>query len=262
MQHSVGYTIGFAAAICLVCSLLVATAAVTLGPRQEANKLLDLRKKVLSVATLMEPGRDYSADEINELFESNLKPRVVDLQTGQYVDDIDPTTYDARKARRDPALSRAAPQNKAKVRRIAKRGVIYLVQPGDEIEGVIIPVEGMGLWSTLYGYLALAPDTREIRGLTFYEHGETPGLGGEVDNPRWRALWPGRLAFDDDWKPAISVLRGRAGSVEDDPYHVDGISGATITSKGVGNLLQFWLGENGYGPYLAAYRSERSERGI
>ena len=256
MQRSVGYTIGFAAAVCLVCSLFVATAAVQLGPRQEANKLLDLRKKVLSVASLMEPGQDYSADEINQLFEANLQARVVDLATGQYVDDIDPTTYDARRARSNPELSDAAPENRAKVRRIAKRGVIYLVQPGDEIEGVIIPVEGMGLWGTLYGYLALAPDSREIRGLTFYQHKETPGLGGEVDNPRWRALWPGRLAFDDQWNPAISVVKGRAGSVEEDPYHVDGLSGATITSKGVGNLLQFWLGENGYGPYLAAYRSE------
>jgi Na+-transporting NADH:ubiquinone oxidoreductase subunit C len=255
MQHSVGYTIGFAAAVCLVCSLFVATAAVQLGPRQEANKLLDLRKKVLSVAALMEPGRDYSADEINELFETNLKARVVDLASGEYVDDVDPTTYDARKARRDPATSDEAPTNAAKVRRIAKRGVIYLVQPGDEIEGVIIPVEGMGLWSTLYGYLALAPDSREIQGLTFYAHGETPGLGGEVDNPRWKALWPGRLAFDDNWEPAISVLKGRAGPVEEDPYNVDGLSGATITSKGVGNLLQFWLGEHGYGPFLASYRS-------
>ena len=257
MQHSVAYTIGFAAAICLVCSLFVATAAVQLGPRQEANKLLDLQKKVLSVAALMEPGRDYSAEETGQLFEANLKPRVVDLATGQYVDDLDPETYDARKARRDPELSVAAPKNLAKVSRIAKRGVIYLVQPSDEVEGVIIPVEGMGLWSTLYGYLALDADSRTVQGLTFYEHGETPGLGGEVDNPRWKALWPGRLAFDANWVPAITVLKGRAGSVEEDPYHVDGLSGATITSKGVTNLLQFWLGESGYGPYLAAYRTER-----
>ena len=257
MQHSVGYTIGFAAAICLVCSLFVATSAVTLADRQAANKLLDLRKKVLTVAALMEPGRDYSAEEINELFEANLRPRVVDLETGQYVEDVDPATYDARKARKDPALSKAAPENSAKVRRIANRGVVYLVQPGDEVEGIIIPVEGMGLWSTLYGYLALEPDTRAIKGLTFYEHGETPGLGGEVDNPRWKALWPGRLAFDDDWNPAIEVVKGRAGSADEDPYRVDGLSGATITSRGVTHLLRFWLAENGYGPYLALYRSER-----
>jgi Na+-transporting NADH:ubiquinone oxidoreductase subunit C len=257
MQHSVGYTIGFAAAVCLVCSLFVATSAVTLADRQAANKRLDLRKKVLTVASLMEPGRDYSAAEVDELFEANLNPYVVDLASGDYVQTIDPATYDARKARRDPELSVAAPRNLAKVIRIAKRGVIYLVQPADEIEAVIIPVEGMGLWSTLYGYLALNADSRTIQGLTFYEHGETPGLGGEVDNPRWKALWPGRLAFDESWDPSISVLKGRAGSVEDDPYHVDGLSGATITSKGVTNLLQFWLGENGYGPYLTAYRSQR-----
>jgi Na+-transporting NADH:ubiquinone oxidoreductase subunit C len=257
MQHSVGYTIGFAAAVCLVCSLFVAASAVTLADRQTANKRLDLRKKVLAVASLMDADRDYSPEEIDEIFEANLKPHVVDLATGKYVQGIDPGSYDARKARRDPELSVAAPKNLAKVSRVAKRGVIYLVQPSDEIEGVIIPVEGMGLWSTLYGYLALDADTRTVQGLTFYEHGETPGLGGEVDNPRWKALWPGRLAFDANWVPAIAVLKGRAGSVEEDPYHVDGLSGATITSKGVTNLLQFWLGKSGYGPYLAAYRTER-----
>jgi Na+-transporting NADH:ubiquinone oxidoreductase subunit C len=114
----------------------------------------------------------------------------------------------------------------------------------------------MGLWSTLYGYLALEPDARTIQGLTFYKHGETPGLGGEVDNPRWKALWPGRLASDEDGTPKIAVVKGRAGSVSEDPYHVDGLSGATITSNGVTNLMHFWLGKNGFGPYLDKQRAQ------
>ena len=106
----------------------------------------------------------------------------------------------------------------------------------------------------LYGYLALAPDARTIVGITFYQHKETPGLGGEVDNPRWKSLWPGRLAYDERGNPAIRVKKGPAGSVEEDPYQVDGLSGATITSRGVTNLLRFWLGDDGFGPYLASYR--------
>ena len=105
-------------------------------------------------------------------------------------------------------------------------------------------------------YLALEPDARTIRGITFYEHGETPGLGGEVDNPRWKALWPGRLAFDDRGNPKISVKKGLAGPVDEDPYQVDGLSGATITSRGVTNLVRFWLGDDGFGPCLDKYRAE------
>jgi len=101
-------------------------------------------------------------------------------------------------------------------------------------------------------------DTTTIRGLTFYAHGETPGLGGEVDNPRWKALWPGRKAFDENWKPDIRVIKGQAGSPETDPHHVDGLSGATLTSRGVTNLLLFWLGDQGFGPYLQQFRQQRS----
>ena len=255
MQYSVGYTILFAAAVCLVCSLFVATTSVTLRSRVEENVLLDQREKVLSVAGMITPGKDLSREEINELFESNLVPKVVDLRSGVYADDVAPAAYDQRKAAKDPLQSREAPPNAAKVRRIPNRGLVYLIQPGDEVEGVIVPVEGLGLWGNLYGYLALEPDARTIRGLTFYEHGETPGLGGEVDNPRWKALWPGRLATDENGKPMIRVVKGRAGPAEEDPYEVDGLSGATITSNGVTNLMQFWLGDEGFGPYLANLRN-------
>ena len=114
----------------------------------------------------------------------------------------------------------------------------------------------MGLWSTLYGYVALEGDAQTILGLTFYQHGETAGLGGEVDNPRWKALWPGRKAFDEDWEPKIAVIKGSAGPPEEAPYQVDGLSGATLTCNGVTNALHFWLGEPGFGPFLARYRAK------
>jgi Na+-transporting NADH:ubiquinone oxidoreductase subunit C len=103
----------------------------------------------------------------------------------------------------------------------------------------------------MFGFLALDADFRTIRGFTFYEHGETPGLGGEIDNPRWQKKWQGKLAFSEDGQVMIEVLRG---SVEAGdplaPYRVDGISGATKTTQGVQGLVRFWLGENGYGPFL------------
>jgi Na+-transporting NADH:ubiquinone oxidoreductase subunit C len=257
MQHSTGYIIGFAAAVCLVCSVFVASSAVLLKDRQEANVLLDRQSKVLIVAGLMQEGQRLPAEEIGRLFTESIKPRVVEIASGSYADaEVDANSYDQRKAATDPARSSAAPDNRARVMRVPNYGLVYLVQrPGEEVEAIILPVEGKGLWSTLYGYIALAPDTRTIKGITFYQHGETAGLGGEVDNPRWKALWPGRLAFDERWTPRIAVKKGAAGSVADDPYNVDGLAGATLTSRGVTNLLRFWLGDDAFGPYLAGIRS-------
>jgi Na+-transporting NADH:ubiquinone oxidoreductase subunit C len=255
MQHSTGYIIAFATAVCFVCALVVATSAVGLKDRQAANMLLDRQKKVLSVAGLLRDGESISSEEVQQRFGDNIVSRVIDLQTGSYADDVDPTAYDQRAAARDPDASYPAPENAAKVRRLPKLALIYQVVSGDEVKLVILPVEGKGLWSTLYGYLALLPDTTTIEGITFYEHGETPGLGGEVDNPRWKGLWKGRLAFDEEWEPAIRVKKGPAGPADVDPHHVDGLSGATITSRGVSALVQFWIGDQGFGPYLEKLRS-------
>jgi len=195
---------------------------------------------------------------MNRRFETRLEARLVDLGTGRYAEDGDALSYDQRKAQTDPQRSKPAPENAAKVRRLPKLAQIFLLKEkgSDTIQGIILPIEGYGLWSTLYGFLALEADARTIRGITFYEHGETAGLGGEVDNPRWKALWPGRLAFDDQGRVAIHVKKGMAGPPAEDPYEVDGLSGATLTSNGVTNLLRFWLGENGFAEYLDRYRQE------
>ena len=148
-----------------------------------------------------------------------------------------------------------APDNAARVPRLPDWVLVYEVRgERGQLDLVVLPVEGLGLWGTLYGFVALDGALRTIRGLTFYEHKETPGLGGEVDNPRWKARWPGRLAFDDELAPVVRVVKGVAGAIADDPYAVDGLSGATITSRGVTNLLQFWLGPDGFEPYLTRLR--------
>jgi len=251
-QFSLRYIVIFATLVCAVCSVLVSSAAVVLKDRQDENKLLDRRSKVLNVAGLLESGEAVTGDEINRRFEESLDAKIVTLATGEYDSSVDPNTFDQRKAAGDPARSKVAPANPAKVRRIPTDALVYIKKDGS----VIIPIEGQGLWSTLYGYLALAKDTRTVEGIIFYEHGETPGLGGEIENPRWKALWPGRKAYDEHWKPVISVTKGPAGTVESDPYHVDGLSGATLTSNGVTHLVQFWLGDGGFGPFLEKYRSE------
>lgn len=256
MQGSVGYNLGFAAAVCLVCAVVVSTAAVVLADRQERNATLFKQKNVLLVAGLANEDESLSAQEVADRF-APITQLIVDVATGDVVEGVDAATYDQRVAAVDPARSRVAPANPARVMRVPNQAAVYEVRdPSGALEMVAVPIEGLGLWGTLYGFIALEGDLRTVRGLTFYEHKETPGLGGEVDNPSWKALWRGRLAFDDDLAPAIAVVKGPAGSVAETPYAIDGLSGATITSRGVTNLLRFWLGPDGFGPYLSRLREE------
>ena len=256
MQGSVGYNLAFAAVVCLVCAVVVSSSAVSLADLQERNATLDKQRNVLLAAGLTTDAERLTSDEVAARFVS-IDQVVVDLASGAVVDDIEPIGFDQRAAANDPARSRLAPRNPARVMRLPDRVLIYEVRgERNQLDLVVLPVEGLGLWGTLYGFVALEGDLRTIRGLTFYEHKETPGLGGEVDNPRWKALWTGRLAFDDELTPSIRVVKGLAGSVADNPYAVDGLSGATITSRGVTNLLQFWLGPDGFEPYLTRVRTE------
>lgn len=256
-QPTTSYTVAFAAGVCLVCSLFVSGAAVSLKDRQEANKVLDKQKKVLSVAGLIEDGASPDAAEVDRIFAEKIGARVIDMQTKTEVNDpsFDVKTFDAVKAAKDPATSFEVAPNKAKVARVPNRQVVYCVKDGDKCAQYILPIEGKGLWSTLYGFLSLERDLNTVKGITFYAHGETPGLGGEIDNPNWKGLWPGRKVYKADGSVALRVVKGMAGDVASDPHKVDGLSGATLTSNGVTNLVDFWLGPDGFQSYLDNLKS-------
>lgn len=252
------YTILFSAAVCVVCSALVCGANVLLRDRQERNRVLDRQRQVLLVAGVIGPGESVSNQRVAELFRKAMEPRLVDLKAGDFASGPGAPaveTYDPRRAKSDPALSSPAPANQARIERLPRYAVVYFRRGKEGPDEVIIPIEGKGLWSTLYGYLALDRDVRTIRGITFYEHGETPGLGGEVDNPLWKEKWKGRLAFDEQGAPRIHVKRGAAREASEEPFAVDGLTGATLTSQGVSAMLSFWLGESGLGPFLAKLRA-------
>lgn len=257
-RDTVGKTFGVALAVCLVCSVLVSAAAVSLRPTQSVNKALDKKRNILLAAGLLKEGESAGAARINELY-GNIEARVVDLSTGQYAD-VSAGEFDARKAAVDPAQSEAIAPAKdlAGIKRRAKLSDVYVVSDGKRIRKVILPVNGKGLWSTLYGFLALdAKDLNTIRGLVYYEHAETPGLGGEVDNPNWKALWDGKKAYGENGEVRIEVIKGQV--VPGNPaaqHQVDGLSGATITARGVKNMLQYWLGEEGFAPYLDKLREQ------
>lgn len=252
------YTIFFAAAVCGICSVMVSGSYVGLRARQEVNQRLEKQRNILEVSALKRPDEKLSADEIRKRFQDNIQIKVVDLATGDYAEGIDPLTYNPAKALNDPAMSAVAPKNDAGVMRIAKYALVYQVLKDGQVEQLVLPVYGRGLWSVMYGFLALDKDTTTIRGITFYEHGETPGLGAEIENPKWKALWIGRKAFDDGGQPAIKVMKGQGGPPDQEPYRIDALSGATLTSRGVQNLVNFWMGDAGFGPYIGKFREQRS----
>lgn len=262
-RTSVSYIVGFAAAVCLGCSLLVSTTAVVLKDRQVANQLYSKQTKILAVAGLIEDGSKPPTELVTELFENRIETVIVNMETSIPATDSgieDALRYEQQKAAKDPARSFKVDSNPAKVARLPKYIPIYIINnEAGEMDNIVLPVEGMGLWGTLYGFVSVDADLQTIRGLTFYQHKETPGLGAEVDNPTWKEKWDGRKIYGEDGDPQIQVIKGPAGTPEETPYKVDGLSGATITSNGVTNLLRFWLGDDGFGEYLDSLDAEGSE---
>ncbi|MFV1872273.1 MAG: Na(+)-translocating NADH-quinone reductase subunit C [Oleiphilus sp.] len=262
-KESTQRTILVAFLLCLVCSIIIAGSVVILKPTQEVNKALNLKANILAAAGLMPDSK--SSDAIEAAF-SKIEAKIVDLDTGEYIEPEvvgrkTALSYDQRKASKNPELSEAltAEEDIASIKRRVKYAKVYLVKNDDNLETIILPISGYGLWSTLHGFVALEKDANTIVGLGFYEHAETPGLGGEVDNPRWKAFWPGKKLFDLDEsvEPKIHLVKGSVDkSSKNIDYQVDGLAGATLTSRGVTNLIQFWVGENGFQRYLNRLRKE------
>ncbi len=247
-------------ALCVVCSVLVSAAVVLLKPVQIQNKTLNLKENILRAAGML--SSTPSKQEIEEKF-AQITPRLIDLDTGEYVEpsaagyaSID--AFDQKKVSQNPQYSKTldSSEDMASIKRREKFAKIYVVKEGDTISRVILPVRGYGLWSTLYGFLALKADADTVVGLGFYEHGETPGLGGEVDNPNWKAQWPGKEVYDDNGNAAVHLVKGGVNPASPDAkYSVDALSGASLTSRGVQNLLHYWLGAEGFKTYLDRLRS-------
>lgn len=271
-NDSLEKTIAIAVALCLVCAVLVSFGAVALKPLQAYNKNLDMKKNILDVAGLLEEGMD-----IDSAFAQKIEPKLVDIETGDYVENMNVDEYDQRKAAKDPKLNIAIPKEKdiAHIRLKAKIAKVFLVKDGGAIKSIILPVSGYGLWSTLYGFLSLEPDGQTVQSINFYDQAETPGLGGEVVNPKWRALWKGKKVYAetdqpsmdkglieeaDVGEPAIALIKGsvdteKAGS----QYQVDGLAGATLTSNGVTNLVRYWMSQEGFSRYLSKVRTKRAK---
>ena len=252
-KDSIGNTLIVAISVSLVCSVLVASAAVMLKPQQLKNEEEFRQRIIVDVA-----GFDLASADLQTLY-GQIEPRLVDLETGDYFDGMDAEAFDASEAANSAELGLAVPSELdiASVRRRAIYGAVYLVKDGDAVEQIILPVHGAGLWSTMYGYLALEPDGSTVRGLRFFAHAETPGLGDGIDKPAWRAQWAGKSLFDENGAPRIEVIKGNVDDASPTArYQIDGLAGATLTGRGVQYLVHYWVGEHGYGPYLDRMRQE------
>lgn len=243
--------------LCVACSILVSSAAVILKPMQDTNRILDRNKNILSAAGLYDESVHSNAD-VADLF-AQFTPRIVDLEEGRLLNGdevsdlgINIATYDQRLVINNPDYAETIPdeQDVADIRRRVTYPMIYVMEQAGELDTIVLPVNGYGLWGIMYGFLALEGDANTVKGIAFYEMKETPGLGAEVRNPNWRALWPGKRIYDDSGAVALNVGRGTAGE-----HLVDGLAGATLTTRGVDNLIQYWLGADGYGPVLETLRN-------
>ncbi|WP_144393026.1 Na(+)-translocating NADH-quinone reductase subunit C [Pleionea sediminis] len=248
-NDSFGKTIFVAVALCLVCSLVVSGAAVILKEDQQANKAADVQRSILIAAGVV--GADEQAD-FGKLFQEKVEAQVVDFETGDIAKDIAPASFDQRQASKKPetSIKLSKGEDPASIKRRSNYGKVYLLKENGKLSKIVIPVHGYGLFSTLYGFIALEADTRTVAGIRFYEHGETPGLGAEITNPQWISKWDGKEVLNQNYKPSLKLVKNGA----DQTNEIDALSGATYTSNGVENLVNYWLGDKAFGPYLAKLR--------
>ena len=237
-------TLVVALVVSAFCSIAVSSISVSLRPLQQANVENDKRLRILAAAGHLPADGDLEAAF------ADVTVRQVDLSTGELLP-----------AGAEPAqtvLTLSDDEDLAQIRKYDRYSPLYFFGTPERFDVLVLPVHGYGLWSTLYGYLAIDGDLRQVVGLEFYEHKETAGLGGEVDNPKWKALWRGKQLYGRDGSLALQVVKGQVlpGSSMA-PYQVDGLAGATLTSRGVSNMLAFWLGENGFAPLLDRLRAQK-----
>lgn len=259
-RDSIANTFRVAILLCLVCSVAVSSLAVGLRGIQKQKKEEFRQQNILKAAGLWPEGPDVGDVDTTALFEEHITPVVLDFSNDKLTKVWKPGAkeIETEAALRDPALSQEIDGSEelgsdlAGIRRRENYATIYEVRDGDRLKTLILPIRGYGLWSTLWGFIAIDfssvtddPASLKVAGLTYYKHAETPGLGGEVDNPAWKEKWNDKQVFDDDWKVRLEVAKNASGN-----YQVDALSGATLTSNGVSNMLLYWMGDPGYGPYL------------
>lgn len=247
-NNSVSHTILFAIAIAVVLGAMVTAVSVLLEPAQAENRE-QAQQAIFQDLLQNQPGFESIVDQHSAY---QMDHRLVDLDTGCYDAEIAASDYgtiiDSRRSKHTQALNREQDIANIKVR--AKYALVHLIQDTDRLIAVVLPVYGLGYSSRLNGYLTLAADGNQVRSLVFYDHNETPGMGGRISTADWQTQWQKKLLRDQNGNLRIGVATGSPTSAEDRSYQIDAMAGATITGRGVTNLLRFWVGPMGFETYL------------
>lgn len=247
-KETFGGTLKFVFIICLVCAALVSISAIGLKPLQQANKLLDKQTKILEASGLIEK----AGTDIVGTYAKFVEAKMIDLDSGAIIEG-NTDMFDERSDARDVNKSSKPENDMAGINRRANNAVIYLVKDDQgHLDTIVLPIVGSGLWDLMYGFVGLAPDLNTVRSVVYSDLKETPGLGAEVLNPKWKALWPGKKMYNEQGEAAIQLVKG--GAKKGDIHGVDALSGATLTSNGVTRTLRFWLGTEGYGPFVTKFK--------
>ena len=256
-KGTVIHTLIVAVLVCLVCSLLVSVSAVTLKSKQIANASYNEQVNIVMTAGLLNAHQIADKNLVNKVF-SNIDSKIVELSSGQFVDmDVHAFSLNTLLADKQTSKALTSSDDIAGLKRLENFSKVYMVQKDNKLDTLILPIRGYGLWSTLYGYIALESDFNTVRGLIFYKHAETPGLGGEVDNPEWQKSWRGKKLFADSNSVQLSLVKGGvdpSAPMSKTQYQVDALAGATLTSRGINNLLTFWFSDKGFKNFLQNYK--------
>ncbi len=243
-----------------VCSLLVTLSAVRLQPIQRAYQDLERNRFIVSISGIVEPARELSDGQVAAVF-GDLEARLVDIDAARFDDSMNPLSFDQRQAAADPETSVPIPSelDRASLGRRARYATVFIVGDVGRPDRIIFPIHGQGMWSTIYGYLGLEGDLNTIAAVTFYEQGETAGIGDKILEPGWQTKWHGRKLVDENGVLAFRIADGAV--AEGTPaadHQVDAIVGATITGNAVTAMIQYWFGPHGFGPLLENLRNART----
>ncbi|PIZ62526.1 MAG: NADH:ubiquinone reductase (Na(+)-transporting) subunit C [Candidatus Marinimicrobia bacterium CG_4_10_14_0_2_um_filter_48_9] len=233
--YSNGYILRFAATVTIICSILLASAATLLKPAQEENIQTDIKKNILRAVQLIEPDQKYAKKDILDMFAKRMSSVVVD-PAGTVIPNLTADEVNADETDRLP---------------------IYLLKDANgAVTAYCFPISGKGLWSTVKGYLALDSDLNTVRGITFYSHGETPGLGGEISKDWFIENFVGKKILDTNGSlVGITIEKGKLrADTKGKEHKVDGISGATLTGKGINEFLMGDLER--FNPYFTILRNK------
>jgi Na+-transporting NADH:ubiquinone oxidoreductase subunit C len=230
------YIIIYSAVLTIVCAGLLAFASISLKDRQEANIAMEQKSNILSTVTTIPEGTD-----INDLYARRIRGFVIDFK-GDVVPNVDPGKIVVASEYKKKPEERVLP-------------VYEFISETDpnKVEAVVLPVFGFGLWNNIWGFVALEADFNEVRGVKFAHAGETPGLGARIESAEIQDRYKGKRVFDEnDVLVSIIMMKGEGTNYSGEHHKVDGMSGATLTAKGVNNMLQDYF--SCYKTYLSKNR--------